>query len=399
MRNGQQKRMRGRNNNRRGSNPMTRVYESNGPDVKVRGTAHHIAEKYQQLARDAHSSGDYVAAENYYQHAEHYQRLIAALQGQMATQPGFGREDEMEDDEMDDVGGYDAPQPNYQPREQNYQQRDGQGGRDNQQRQPRDNRQNNNQQRRPRDDEGGEGNYQPREYRGQRNRDDDQQGNYQPRQPREQRAPREEGAEGNYAARPPRQPREDGEGYVPRAQRQPREDGEGYVARAPRPQRDEAEGGGYTQRPPRAPRGEGEGGYAARAPRAPREEGEAYTPRPPREPRAPRVVETEAPYSAPAEAAPAPVAAAPAPAPRASRARKEREEVQPQLGLPSFITGPVATPAVKERAAPATVEESEAADSDNPRFGRRRRRFRNQDEGGEDAAPATGTTTEPQFDN
>ena len=73
--------------------------------------------------------------------------------------------------------------------------------------------------------------------------------------------------------------------------------------------------------------------------------------------------------------------------------------MQPQLGLPSFITSPVATPVVKERAAPSTPEETEASDADNPRFGRRRRRFRNQEEGGEDAAPATGTTAEPQFDN
>jgi len=76
MRNGQQKRMRGRNRNR-GHNPLTRVYESNGPDVKVRGTAHHIAEKYVQLARDAQSSGDPVTAEGYLQYAEHYFRLIA----------------------------------------------------------------------------------------------------------------------------------------------------------------------------------------------------------------------------------------------------------------------------------------------------------------------------------
>src|SRR6478609_5987256 len=82
MRNGQ-KRMRGRNNNHRKSqNPLTRVYESNGPDVKIRGTASHVAEKYIQLARDAQSSGDPVAAENYYQHAEHYFRLIAAAQEQ-----------------------------------------------------------------------------------------------------------------------------------------------------------------------------------------------------------------------------------------------------------------------------------------------------------------------------
>src|SRR4026208_165269 len=81
MRNGQ-KRMRGRGNHRKSQNPLTRVYESNGPDVKIRGTASHVAEKYVQLARDAQSSGDPVAAENYYQHAEHYFRLIAAAQEQ-----------------------------------------------------------------------------------------------------------------------------------------------------------------------------------------------------------------------------------------------------------------------------------------------------------------------------
>lgn len=80
MRPGQQnKRMRGRN--RRGPSPLSRSYESNGPDVKIRGTASHIAEKYMQLARDAQSSGDPVAAENYFQHAEHYFRIIAAAQG------------------------------------------------------------------------------------------------------------------------------------------------------------------------------------------------------------------------------------------------------------------------------------------------------------------------------
>lgn len=66
------------------------MYESSGPDVKIRGTASHIAEKYLQLARDAQSSGDPVAAENYYQHAEHYFRLIAAAQEQLRqTQPYY----------------------------------------------------------------------------------------------------------------------------------------------------------------------------------------------------------------------------------------------------------------------------------------------------------------------
>ena len=50
------------NNNRRGPNPLTRSYESNGPDVKIRGSAQQIAEKYTALARDAQSSGDRVMA-------------------------------------------------------------------------------------------------------------------------------------------------------------------------------------------------------------------------------------------------------------------------------------------------------------------------------------------------
>ena len=96
MRPGQNKRMRGRNNNnnnnnRKGPNPLTRSYESNGPDVKIRGTAHHVAEKYLQLARDAQSSGDPVAAESYLQHAEHYFRLIASAQ---QAQMGYARQPE-----------------------------------------------------------------------------------------------------------------------------------------------------------------------------------------------------------------------------------------------------------------------------------------------------------------
>src|ERR1700709_152478 len=117
MRNGQNnnKRMRNRNNNnsnnnnnnnnnnRRGQNPMTRVFESNGPDIKIRGTASHVAEKYVQLARDARSSGDPVAAENYYQHAEHYFRLIAAAQEQFRqNQPQPRTENEMPSEDGDD---------------------------------------------------------------------------------------------------------------------------------------------------------------------------------------------------------------------------------------------------------------------------------------------------------
>jgi hypothetical protein len=99
MRQGQQnKRMRGRN--RKGPNPLTRSFESNGGDVKLRGTALHIAEKYVQLARDAQSSGDRVAAENYFQHAEHYYRIVAAAQAQMPQPLPIVRNDD--GDEEDD---------------------------------------------------------------------------------------------------------------------------------------------------------------------------------------------------------------------------------------------------------------------------------------------------------
>jgi hypothetical protein len=89
MRQGQQSR-RGRNRGgRKPQNAMSRNYESSGPDVKIRGTAMHIAEKYASLARDAMSSGDTVAAENYLQHAEHYNRIILAAQAQNIPMPGM----------------------------------------------------------------------------------------------------------------------------------------------------------------------------------------------------------------------------------------------------------------------------------------------------------------------
>lgn len=71
---------RGRGRGRKAQNPLTRNYESNGPDVKIRGTAAHISEKYLSLARDALASGDIVRHENYLQHGEHYNRIIMAAQ-------------------------------------------------------------------------------------------------------------------------------------------------------------------------------------------------------------------------------------------------------------------------------------------------------------------------------
>ncbi|AZO73635.1 DUF4167 domain-containing protein [Mesorhizobium sp.] len=117
----QNRRMRGRNNNggggnnnRKGPNPLTRNYESNGPDVKIRGSAQQIAEKYAALARDAQSSGDRVMAENYLQHAEHYNRIIAAAQAQMPIQNAQQNRDDFDDDidedrdEFDTVGNTNA---------------------------------------------------------------------------------------------------------------------------------------------------------------------------------------------------------------------------------------------------------------------------------------------------
>jgi len=158
MRNGQNnKRMRNRNNNnnnnnnnRRGQNPMTRVFESNGPDIKIRGTASHVAEKYVQLARDARSSGDPIAAENYYQHAEHYFRLIAAAQEQFRQNQPQPRQDEVvatDDNEDEDEGfssfgqepGFVAPQPQPYMRDNNQRDRDNQPYQRDQQ-QPREHR-------------------------------------------------------------------------------------------------------------------------------------------------------------------------------------------------------------------------------------------------------------------
>jgi hypothetical protein len=92
------KRQRGRNRGSGGGSGKpqhntNRAFDSNGPDgVKVRGAAQHVYEKYQQLARDAHTSGDRVLAENYLQHAEHYFRVMRAMQPQRPLSEIIGRD-------------------------------------------------------------------------------------------------------------------------------------------------------------------------------------------------------------------------------------------------------------------------------------------------------------------
>lgn len=114
--NNNKNRSRGRNNNggRKHGNPLSRNYESNGPDVKVRGNAAHIAEKYLQLARDAQSSGDSVMAENYLQHAEHYFRILSAAQPQPYREGGFNQqadEDDFDDDFAPVNDRFASPEP------------------------------------------------------------------------------------------------------------------------------------------------------------------------------------------------------------------------------------------------------------------------------------------------
>ena len=74
------KRPRGyRGNGRRpGFHGRGSTFESNGPEGKIRGTAFQVIEKYQALAQDALAAGDRIGAENYFQHAEHYYRVVAA---------------------------------------------------------------------------------------------------------------------------------------------------------------------------------------------------------------------------------------------------------------------------------------------------------------------------------
>ena len=105
---------------RRGRKPhnfSNRTFDSNGPDVKIRGTAAHIYEKYQALARDANASGDRIGAENYLQHAEHYFRILNTYQtnpGQpfngrpQGGQPGDGAQPQMGRPQSDEADGDDT---------------------------------------------------------------------------------------------------------------------------------------------------------------------------------------------------------------------------------------------------------------------------------------------------
>lgn len=120
MKHGQNnRRQRSRGNGRRYPNQKGGAFESSGPEVKVRGTAQQVLEKYQSLARDAYSAGDRILAEGYFQHAEHYYRILnSETEGQNRdnnrNRQSRGNRDEDFDPELseDDEAAYDASHAN-----------------------------------------------------------------------------------------------------------------------------------------------------------------------------------------------------------------------------------------------------------------------------------------------
>ncbi|HEY0522294.1 MAG TPA: DUF4167 domain-containing protein [Stellaceae bacterium] len=125
----QNKRSRGRNGGGGGGNPnnpsnpnrpriphRSQTFDSNGPNVKIRGNAYQVFERYIALAREAQSSGDRVAAENLYQHAEHYFRIMNANgDGQ---QPHMGQHRPMTPADPEMSGGDSEPGESHDQNEQ-----------------------------------------------------------------------------------------------------------------------------------------------------------------------------------------------------------------------------------------------------------------------------------------
>ena len=85
MRTSNKSRSRNKNNNRRQNpgNVINRVFDSSGPEGRVRGTPQQIIDKYQSLASDAMLAGDRIAHENFLQHSEHYSRLLVVAQKEL----------------------------------------------------------------------------------------------------------------------------------------------------------------------------------------------------------------------------------------------------------------------------------------------------------------------------
>jgi Domain of unknown function (DUF4167) len=183
------KRQRGRNRGGGGSgggnnkpqHNVNRAFESNGPDnVKIRGNAQHVFEKYQQLSRDATAAGDRVLGENYLQHAEHYFRVLRAVQPNRPASEILGRDALASgfDIDFEDESGAQAA-ADEQPGEGGESHGEGESGEQRAERQDRQDRQDREwRDQRPRDDRQQRDD---RPYRDDRSRDD------RPRDDRQQR--------------------------------------------------------------------------------------------------------------------------------------------------------------------------------------------------------------------
>jgi hypothetical protein len=251
------KRQRGRNRGggNTGGKPQqqnaNRAFDSNGPEgVKVRGNAQHVFEKYQQLARDATSSSDRVLAENYLQHAEHYFRVVRAMQPTKPASEILGRDSfssGFDIDFEDESGAQAAAAADAYAAENESQETGDQDNRGGWQ----DNRQDNNRQDRPRDDRPRDRDDRPRfRDRDDRSQNDRQQGDRQ-QGDRQQGDRQQSDRQQNDRSRDDR-PRDDRSqnNDRPRDDR-PREDRSqqpGDRQQNDRPRNDRAEGGGRRDR-------------------------------------------------------------------------------------------------------------------------------------------------------
>jgi hypothetical protein len=103
------RRGRNRGNGKRHVPIRSQTFESNGPDGKIRGTAQQVLDRYLVLGRDASSSGDPITAEGFFQHAEHYHRLLHAAEAAEAERAGRlraeGADGQPEESAADGTGG------------------------------------------------------------------------------------------------------------------------------------------------------------------------------------------------------------------------------------------------------------------------------------------------------
>ena len=397
MRPGQQQnkqRMRGRGG-RKGPNPLSRSFESNGPDVKIRGTAQHIADKYTTLARDAAASGDRVMAENYLQHAEHYGRIVAAAMGQFQpTQPERDF-DEFEDD-LDE--GAETPAQGQGQGERFNGQSFGAGQNE---RQPRDQQ---NRDHQPRENRGERN--ERREFRGERgernfNRDRNPEGGYNNRDRQNDRQgqapagvgpqpfpPREDGEEarGQQAAEPQRFEAQNNRGD----RRENRRDRQRFNERSGERRFEERFGRLDDRRHDERPEG------AERQPDAQATANEATSPAAPASPAPVAEVRRDAPAPQPA-AAPLDVAPAAESVDAGSEARRRPRkrsdaEVMPEAApvadaAPAAVDAPAEPKRRAARVAAATPAEPDAgAEAAPKRKPGRPRKKKTDDEGGEGGA-------------